>query len=273
MRVAGSICLDGRELAGAPQHVYRPLRGRRMAYVPQDALSVLSPVHTVGHQLALAVRSVQRLGRKAAHERAVAALDRVGIPDAARRARAYPQEFSGGMRQRTVIAMATINDPAPLIADEPTTALDPTIQDQILRVLDELRARTGMALVLVTHDLGVAAGHADRLLVMYAGRAVESGPAAQVLNRPGSPYTAGLVASLPPTHANGRRLPAMPGTPAVPGAVTAGCAFAPRCPAAIDHCRTEEPDPRELSDGRLVACLRKDELPQPTTTLYQRTAE
>ncbi|WP_327745897.1 ATP-binding cassette domain-containing protein [Streptomyces europaeiscabiei] len=173
-------------------------RGRRITLVPQDALSALSPVHPVGDQLAAAVRSVAGVSRKEARARAVAALDRVGIPDAVRRARAYPHEYSGGMRQRAVIAMATINEPDVVVADEPTTALDAELQEQVLRVLGEQREAVGAALVLVTHDLGVVREHADRVLVMYAGRQVEQGSAKEVLGRPRAPYTAGLLASLPP---------------------------------------------------------------------------
>lgn len=270
MRISGSVRLEGTELAGASQRRYRQVRGRRVAFVPQDALSVLSPVHTVGDQLALAARSVRRLSRRAAWAQAVAALDRVGIPDAARRARAYPHEFSGGMRQRAVIAMATVNDPALVIADEPTTALDPAVQARILALLADLRERSGMAVLLVTHDLAVAAAHGDRVLVMYAGRQVESGPVGTVLRRPRAPYTGGLIASLPQRGtADHRRLPAIGGSPPAPGALPPGCAFTPRCPAATDACRPLEPQPREVGAGRLAACHRLDDLPDPVTDLFK----
>ncbi|MGI5282203.1 ABC transporter ATP-binding protein [Nonomuraea polychroma] len=272
LRVSGSVRLDGQEFSAAPPRLYRRIRGRLVAFVPQDALSVLSPVHTVGDQLALAARSVRRLSRRAAGERAVAALERAGIPDAARRARAYPHEFSGGMRQRVVIAMATVNDPALIIADEPTTALDPVTQDRILRMLVEPREGTRPAMLLVTHDLAVAAAHADRVLVMYAGRFVESGPVGRVLRRPRAPYTGGLVASLPGQAATDRRLPSISGSPPRPGALPPGCAFAPRCPAAADECRVREPQPREAGDGRLVACHRLGDLPDPVTGLFKEPA-
>ncbi|CAL9414937.1 Oligopeptide transport ATP-binding protein OppD [Streptomyces sp. enrichment culture] len=237
-------------------------RGRRISLVPQDALSALSPVHPVGDQLAAAVRSVRRVSRREAAARAVAALERVGIPDAARRARAYPHEYSGGMRQRAVIAMATVNEPDVVVADEPTTALDEERREQVLRVLTEQREAVGAALVLVTHDLDVVRRHAGRVLVMYAGRAAELGPADEVLARPRAPYTAGLLASLPRPDGPPRRLPALPGSPPAPGGLGAGCAFAPRCPLAADPCRTREPEPQSL-DGRLVACHRAADVPDP----------
>lgn len=254
------------------------MRGRRTALVPQDALSALSPVHPVGDQLAAAVRSVARVSRTEARARAVAALDRVGIPDAVRKARAHPHEYSGGMRQRAVIAMATINAPDLLVADEPTTALDPELQEQVLRVLGEQREALGAALVLVTHDLEVVRRHADRVLVMYAGRQVEQGPAKRVLDRPRAPYTAGLLAALPPAAPPGghsanerpRRLPAIPGTPPPPTGLPPGCAFAPRCPLAEDRCHQEQPSPR-TADGREVSCHRASEVPYPATELFLRS--
>jgi oligopeptide/dipeptide ABC transporter ATP-binding protein len=268
MMPRGAVTRGSVRLRGAPDLAAE--RGRRIALVPQDALAALSPVHPVGDQLAAAVRSVRRVSRAEARARAVAALDRVGIPDAARAARAYPHEYSGGMRQRAVIAMATVNEPEVLVADEPTTALDEERRDQVLRVLAEQREAVGAALVLVTHDMDVVRDHADRVLVMYAGRLTELGPAGDVLARPRAPYTAGLLASLPQHAPPGRRLPVLRGTPPAPGALPAGCAFAPRCPLAADVCRATEPEPLQ-SDGRLVACHRRDEVPSPAMALFQES--
>ncbi|MET9803039.1 ABC transporter ATP-binding protein [Streptomyces sp. NPDC006368] len=261
LRTAGGAT----ELVGARPDTLRALWGRRMALVPQDALSALSPVHPVGDQLAAAVRSVQRLSRKDARAKAALALERVGIPAA--RTGAYPHELSGGMRQRAVIAMATVNDPELVVADEPTTALDPDLRHQVLHALGEHREATGAALVLVTHDLEAVREHADRVLVMYAGGHVESGPVARVFDRPRAPYTAGLLASLTPTE-RGRRLPAISGAPPPLGALPAGCAFAPRCPLTEGRCRTERPAPRSV-DGREVSCHRWDAVPASAAELFR----
>jgi oligopeptide/dipeptide ABC transporter ATP-binding protein len=269
---SGSVRLRDQELLGAPRSSYARLWGRRIAFVPQDALSVLSPVHTVGDQLAAAVRSVSGLRRGQAWAAAVAALDRVGIADAARRASAYPHEFSGGMRQRAVIAMATVNEPELVVADEPTTALDPAVQEQVLGVLASLRETTGAALVLVTHDLDVVARHADRIVVMYAGSPMESGTAEQVLTRPRHPYTAGLLASLPPDRpVTDRRLPCIGGAPPSSAELSrlTGCVFAPRCPLAGERCRTHEPEPVATAGAEhLVACHHRTDVPDSARDLF-----
>ncbi|MER7107116.1 ABC transporter ATP-binding protein [Streptomyces sp. NPDC000229] len=271
--VGGSVRLRKADGADEPVGARADrLWGRRVALVPQDALSALSPVHPVGDQLAAAVRSVTGLSRKDARARAALALERVGIPAA--RCRAYPHELSGGMRQRAVIAMATVNEPELIVADEPTTALDPDLREQVLHVLAEQREAAGAALVLVTHDLDAVRAHAGRVLVMYAGGHVESGPVDRVFGRPRGPYTAGLLAALTPVE-RGRRLPVIAGSPPAPGALPSGCAFAPRCPLADDRCLTERPEPQAVG-GRggghevvhEVSCHRWDAVPESAAGLF-----
>ncbi|GAB2951233.1 ABC transporter ATP-binding protein [Streptomyces pseudoechinosporeus] len=268
--VTGSVRLGADELVDAPRSVRTVLWGRRVALVPQDALSALSPVHQVVDQLAAAVRSVDRVSRKEARARAVAALEEVGI--AADKARAYPHEFSGGMRQRAVIAMAMLHQPDLVIADEPTTAQDPETQKQVLDLLATRTGAAGASLVLVTHDLATVREHADRMVVMYAGRLVEAGPVDEVFARPRAPYTAGLLASVPEARpvrgTRLRRLPAITGAPPAPTDLPPGCAFQPRCPLAdATRCRTEQPEP-ETQDGRTVACHRWRELPDSPAELF-----
>ncbi|MDN3296027.1 ABC transporter ATP-binding protein [Streptomyces ficellus] len=271
----GATSAGAIELVGAKPSVLAPLWGRRIAFVPQDSLSALSPVHPVGDQLAAAVRSVQGLSRRHARVKAAEALERVGIPAA--RARAYPHEFSGGMRQRAVIAMAMVNEPDLVVADEPTTALDPEMREQALRLLGEQREATGAALVLVTHDLEAVRDHADRVLVVYAGRHVESGPVRRVFAHPRAPYTAGLLASLPPDEpvpGRGRRLPAMGRTPCAPDRgdeAAGGCPFAPRCPLSDARCRAERPEPQPV-DGRDVSCHHWSRLPESPADVFLEKA-
>ncbi|MGN9818681.1 ABC transporter ATP-binding protein [Streptomyces sp. SD11] len=274
---AGPQGRGAQELVGAPRSVRTALWGRRLALVPQDALSALSPVHPVADQLAAAVRSVDGVSRGAARARAVAALEEVGIT--ADRARRHPHEFSGGMRQRAVIAMALLHSPALVVADEPTTAQDPQTRRQILDLLTRRTRAAGAALVLITHDVPTVREHADRVLVMYAGRLAEEGPAAEVFARPHAPYTAGLLASAPrPREGRGEpydrprrtrtRLPTIPGTPPAPTALPPGCAFAPRCPlAAAPRCHTERPEP-QTHHGRTVACHHWRALPDDPATLF-----
>ncbi|HEU0090351.1 MAG TPA: ABC transporter ATP-binding protein, partial [Pseudonocardiaceae bacterium] len=204
-RITGSIRFQGRELLGRSDTELSRIRGKRIAMIFQDPLSALTPVYTVGDQVAEALLVHTGLSRKAARARAVELLDLVGIPGAARRVSAFPHEFSGGMRQRVVIAMAIANDPDLIIADEPTTALDVTVQAQVLRVLETAQEVTGAAVVLITHDLGVVAGVADRVQVMYAGRTVETGPVDDIFTRPRMPYTQGLLGSIPRVDTGGRR--------------------------------------------------------------------
>ncbi|MGA3539536.1 ABC transporter ATP-binding protein [Micromonosporaceae bacterium DT194] len=258
--VSGEILLGGRQLVGRPDEELRRLRGREMAMIFQDPLSALHPYYTVGKQIAEAYRLHHRqASRRAARQRAVDLLGRVGIPQPARRVDQYPHEFSGGMRQRAMIAMALANDPQLLIADEPTTALDVTVQAQILDLLADLQAEFGSAIILITHDLGVVGQVADDILVMYGGRAVEYGSTPRVLREPQHPYTWGLLASVPSLHgpAEAELLP-ISGNPPSLLALPPGCAFHPRCRYAArngDRCRTEVPVLRAAdAPGQQVAC-------------------
>jgi peptide/nickel transport system ATP-binding protein len=267
-QVTGSIRIAGTEVVGAPDRALASLRGNRVAMVFQDSLSAFNPVLRIADQLAEAVRAHTEIGGEAARARAIELLTLVGIPDAATRADAFPQELSGGMRQRAMIAMAIANRPDVILADEPTTALDVTVQAQVLDVLRTAQRETGAALVLVSHDLGVVAGLADRVAVMYAGRVVEIAAARELFHRPLMPYTQGLLGALPRIdEAIGRgvaRRPLLPipGRPPAGGELTAGCPFAPRCPLAEDACRTTEPpledQPGEPA-GHLAACHRAGE--------------
>ena len=228
---SGRIWLDGEELVGAKPDRVRRLRGGRMAMIFQDPLSSLHPYFTVGSQLAEAYRAHHDAGRREAWDRSVEMLDRVGIRQPRERARDYPHQFSGGMRQRVMIAMALINDPALLIADEPTTALDVTVQAEILDLMRDLQREFGSAILLITHDLGVVAEVADDVLVMYAGQAMEYGSAGDVFSQPQHPYTWGLLTSVTRLdRARRARLPSIPGTPPSLISVPAGCPFRPRCP-------------------------------------------
>ncbi|GDY33196.1 dipeptide ABC transporter ATP-binding protein [Gandjariella thermophila] len=262
-RVSGSIRFRGRELIGLADAELARIRGRRVAMIFQDPLSALTPVYSVGDQIAEAVlvHGDGRVSRRDAANRAVELLDLVGIPNAAARAKAFPHEFSGGMRQRVVIAMAIANDPDLIIADEPTTALDVTVQAQVLEVLGTAREVTGAGIVIITHDMGVVAGFADRVMVMYAGRAVETGPVDEIYRRPRMPYTLGLLGSIPRLDAAGRqRLVPIEGQPPSLVDLPPGCPFAPRCPMVVDACRAEEPPLAEVSAGHRAACIRSHEI-------------
>ncbi|GAA1125659.1 ABC transporter ATP-binding protein [Kribbella jejuensis] len=258
--VTGEVLLDGRQLNGLPNDELRKIRGNDIAMVFQDALSALNPYYSVGWQVAEAYRLHHDVSRKVAHRRAVEMLDKVGIPDAARRAESFPHEFSGGMRQRVVIAMALVNDPRVLIADEPTTALDVTVQAQIMRLLDDVQEEFGTALVLISHDLGVVAEVADDVLVMYAGRAAERGTVRDLFHRAAHPYSIGLLGAMPRVDVPPKpRLTTIPGSPPSPGSITTGCPFQPRC--AYTHlvgerCITERPEltPRPGEGDHEAAC-------------------
>jgi len=258
-RVEGSIRIDGQEMIGADAKAWRSVRGKKVAMIFQDPLSALNPVVRVGSQIVEMLRAHQELPKAAAWSRAVELLDLVGIPQPDQRASQYPHEFSGGMRQRAVIAMAIANNPRVLVADEPTTALDVTVQAQILDVIDRVRREFGIAVVLITHDLGVVARMCSRVQVMYAGRTVERGPIDELFDSPSHPYTRGLLASLPRVGLD--RLPPIAGFPPNMLAVPAGCAFHPRCSHATDACRGPVPELTAV-DRLESACVRVGEIPR-----------
>ncbi|MGO2558723.1 ABC transporter ATP-binding protein [Brachybacterium sp.] len=262
-KIDGDITFRGDSLLGMSDRQLSRLRGREMAMIFQDPLSALTPVYTVGQQIQEALTLHDKnLQKRTAEKRAVELLKIVGIPAPERRVKAFPHEFSGGMRQRAMIAIAIANDPTLIIADEPTTALDVTIQAQILEVLQKAKEVTGAAVVLITHDLGVVAGNVDRVAVMYAGKLVEKGPVDEVFHTPRMPYTMGLLRSVPNMLTAGKeRLVPLEGRPPNLAELPPGCPFADRCPAVQDRCRTTEPELlAELGDGREVACHRADEI-------------
>jgi oligopeptide/dipeptide ABC transporter ATP-binding protein len=251
--VEGTARFDGHELIGMPRRRLRGIAGRDLAMVFQDPFTSLHPMLTIGRQLTEHVRRHLDLDRKAAERRAHELLDDVRIPDPHAALRAYPHHFSGGMRQRIAIAIALACRPKLLIADEPTTALDVTVQAGILRLLDRLRREQGLAVILITHDLGVLSSIADRISVFYAGRVVESGSRADVLQRPRHPYTRALLDALPhPEAAKERPLIAIGGSPPSPGDIPPGCSFHTRCAYAVDSCRTDVPELLKVSDRRLA---------------------
>ncbi|PDT37476.1 dipeptide ABC transporter ATP-binding protein DppD [Rhizobium sp. M10] len=268
---AGSIDLKRKDgtvsnLVCLPEQEMRAVRGNDIGMVFQEPMSSLNPVYTIGDQISEPIRIHRRANRKAAMDAAVALLDSVGIPDARRRAGQYPHELSGGMRQRATIAMALACDPTLLIADEPTTALDVTIQAQVLALLQRLQRERGMAMLFVTHNLGVVAEIAHRVAVMYAGRIVETGPVAEVFRNPRHPYTIGLLASMPKfgdasrMRQAGERLAAIPGV--VPSLMNmpAGCAFQPRCQFAVDACRAAVPPLADVNPRHKSRCIRWQEI-------------
>ena len=254
-RIGGKVLFEGRNLVGAPAAELEGVRGARIAMIFQDPSSSLNPVYRIGQQLAEALQLHRGMTGAAALAEAARLLDRVGIADANRRLRDYPHELSGGMNQRVMIAMALSGQPQILIADEPTTALDATIQAQILELLQEIRRDSAMALVLISHDLGVVAENTDRVCVMYAGRIVEDAPIATIFEAPAHPYTSGLLAALPELEGPRRRLVAIPGVVPEPWNLPTGCSFAPRCTEFEPACEAAVPPAVELVRGHRAACI------------------
>ena len=257
--VGGRILFGGVDLLALPERALRHVRGRGIAMVFQEPMTSLNPVLTIGEQIAEVVRVHEGAARAAARARAVAMLRRVRIPDPERRVREYPHQLSGGMRQRAMLAMALAGRPRLLIADEPTTALDVTVQAQIVELLRELQAELELAILWITHDLALLSGFAARLLVMYAGRIVEEGRAGDVLHAPRHPYTEALLRAVPRGNGVGRALlETIPGTVPDPGALPAGCAFAPRCARVMDRCHAAPPPALLAGPGRRARCYLLD---------------
>ncbi len=250
---AGSVTLGGERIDTLPREAMRKVRGKRIGMVFQDPLTSLNPLYTVGEQLTETIRTHLPVNQAEARQRAIDLLNDVGIPAASRRLDSYPHEFSGGMRQRVVIALALAAEPEVVIADEPTTALDVSVQAQIISVLKNLCTEKGTAVILVTHDMGVIAETADRVAVMYAGRIVEIGPVRDVIKQPVHPYTMGLMGSIPDPQGGAERLVQIPGAMPRLNAIPVGCAFNPRCQMAIDRCRVERPTMRRIG-ATDVAC-------------------
>jgi peptide/nickel transport system ATP-binding protein len=253
-RISGEILLQGKDLLKASPAELRDVRGKDVAMIFQDPFACLHPMYRVGAQIAEAVRAHLDVSKANALERAIEVLDAVGIPNARSRAKDYPHQFSGGMRQRAMIAMALVHNPAVLIADEPTTALDVTVQAQILELIDKVKRDFDIGVILITHDLGVVAETAQTVMVMYAGRAVEHGPAAEVFARPQHPYTWGLLESMPSVEAKVAHLRAIEGSPPSVIHLPPGCPFHPRCPHRFDPCDKLRPPLVAMEGGHADAC-------------------
>ncbi|WP_120004505.1 ABC transporter ATP-binding protein [Nesterenkonia muleiensis] len=262
----GEIRYRGQDLLSMKPERRRKLRGVSISMIFQDALSSLNPVLPVGWQIGEMFRVHHRMNRKQARQKAIELMKRVGIPAAEQRVGNYPHQFSGGMRQRIMIAMAIALDPDVLIADEPTTALDVTVQAQVMRLLKELQVENNMGLILITHDLGVVADVADKIAVMYAGRVMEHTDVFSIYSTPAHPYTKGLLESLPRIDAEGDRLSTVPGLPPTLTDMPPGCPFNPRCPYATDLCRTDRPELLPVADGHTSACHYREELYAGTIT-------
>lgn len=260
-RVTGSANFDGTELIGLQGEALRSIRGRRIAMIFQDPMTAFNPVHTIGSQIAEAMEVHGLASGSEALRRSADLLELVGVPEPGQRVNQYPHEFSGGMRQRAMIAMAIANKPDLLIADEPTTALDVTIQAQVMEVLADIREETGAAMILITHDLGLVAGAADRIEVMYGGRIFEEGGVREVFYDPRNPYTQGLLQSMPRLDKIGERLVPIDGTPPSLLNMPAGCAFSPRCTHAVDVCSARPAELEMLEGTHASRCHRTAELP------------
>ncbi|MEY4862557.1 MAG: dipeptide transporter ATP-binding protein DppD [Pseudomonadota bacterium] len=264
---ADSIVFEGQDILGLSPQARRLLRGNRMSMVFQEPMTSLNPVHTIGRQIIEVIRAHKPMSPEQARQRAIEVLELVRIPSAAQRLDDFPHHLSGGQRQRVMIAIALACEPALLIADEPTTALDVTIQAQILELLRDLQQRLGMAILMITHDLGVIAELADDVVVMYAGQIVESGPVDSIFNDPQHPYTIGLLGSIPRLDVERKRLSTIEGTVPSPASQPRGCRFGPRCPFAQPRCLEEPPPLRDLGTAHQVACWLA-----PVETLAQRAA-
>ncbi len=257
---ADRIALRGESLPAKSEAEMRKIRGHQIAMIFQDPMTSLNPVLTIGEQIMETVRAHEGISARAQRQRAIEMLDHVGIPSAAQRLGDYPHQLSGGQRQRVMIAIALACRPKLLIADEPTTALDVTIQAQVLDLLMDLRDELGMAIIVITHNMGVIAETADRVLVMYAGRIVERAPVAALFDRPLHPYTRGLLNCVPTLEQDRPRLLAIPGSLPDPARRQTGCRFAPRCRHRVDRCRVALPPLEDFDDGQAAACIRVDEL-------------
>ena len=268
--VEGSVKIEGRELVGLSESELRPIRGGKIGIIFQEPLSALNPVTSIGEQIAEVIVAHRGLKWPEAHRQAISYLDQVEIAQADRRADQFPHQLSGGMRQRAMIAMALAGEPQLIIADEPTTALDVTIQAQVLDLLKRTAKERGASLMLITHDLGVVAETANRIAVMYAGQIVEYGPAAAVLRGPASPYARDLVQSIPSFSRRGKQLTAIAGNVPSPAEFPSGCRFHPRCQYAIKECADAVPALIEIGEGRGVRCIRSADLDALTASATRK---